>query len=114
MRRSTLALLLLLTAVAAGTPSVPPGGPSAVQVLEAQPDTTKAKPLERWPNAQDIAKLKSVEGEPKWKVIQVLGHPSAVDRRPDGTEVWDYPWCAACRVWVSNGVCTGTFYTGGY
>jgi len=113
MHRSLLALVLLLTTVAAGTPSVPTGWSSAVQVLEAQPDTRKAKPL-GWPNAQDIAKLKSLEGKTKWKVIQVLGHPSAVRRRPDGTEVWDYPWCAACRVWIKNGVCTGTFYTGGY
>jgi hypothetical protein len=37
-----------------------------------------------------------------------------VQRRADGTEVWDYPWLAACQVWIKNGVCTDTFYTGGY
>jgi hypothetical protein len=89
MHRSLLALLILLTTVAAGTPSVPPGWPSAALVWEAQPDTSKAKPLKRWPNAQDIAELKSLEGKPTWRVLQVLGHPSAVGRRPDGTQVWD-------------------------
>jgi hypothetical protein len=47
-------------------------------------------------------------------VLRLLGHPCAVERRADGTEVWDYPWHAACRVWLKGGVCTGTFYTGGY
>jgi hypothetical protein len=61
-----------------------------------------------------MARLQSVEGKPKAAILQVLGHPSRVDRRPDGEEVWDYPWCAACRVWIRKGVCTGTFYTAGY
>jgi hypothetical protein len=83
-------------------------------VAEAKPDPTRARPLDRWPNAVDLARLQSVEGKPKAVILQVLGHPSRVERRPDGEEVWDYPWCAACRVWIRKGVCTGTFYTGGY
>jgi hypothetical protein len=111
MHRSLLAFLLLLTTVAAGILSLPHGWSSLALVREPRPDTSKAK---HWPNAEDIAKLESVAGQPKWNVLQVLGHPSAVGRRPDGTEVWDYPWYAACRVWIKNGVCAGTYYTGGY
>jgi hypothetical protein len=109
-----LTLLLLLTTVAASTASVPPGWWPVVRLPDAEPDTCKARPLPRWPNAEDIAKLESVEGKPKWRVIQVLGHPSAIRHRPDGTEVWDYPWCAACSVRFQQGVCIETFYTGGY
>ena len=65
-------------------------------------------------NAQDLAKLQSAEGKPRWMVLLILGHPSAVQRRPDGVEIWDYPWVAACRVWFQKGACTATFYTGGY
>jgi hypothetical protein len=78
------------------------------------PDPRLARPLGRWPNAADLARLASVEGKPRAVVLRVLGHPCRVERRPDGEEVWDYPWCAACRVWIRSGVCTGTFYTGGY
>jgi hypothetical protein len=82
--------------------------------LSIHPITSKAKSLERWPNEADLAKLQSIERKPTWKILQVLGHPSAVERRPDGTETWDYPWLAVCRVWIRHGVCTGTFYTGGW
>jgi hypothetical protein len=79
-----------------------------------QPDTTKSAPLERWPS-QDIARLQTADGKPRWMVIRIIGHPSAIQRRRDGTEVWDYPWLAVCRVWFSReGVCTGTFYSAGY
>jgi hypothetical protein len=90
-------------------------GPVATLTLSQQrPDTSKARPLERWPNQQDIARLQCAEGQPQWVVLLLLGHPSAIQRRPDGSEVWDYPWCAACRVWFDNGICTATFYTAGY
>jgi hypothetical protein len=114
MRRSILALLLLLAAVAAGLPSAPRVSPAAAPPGEVEPDVCKARPLDRWPSDEDLAKLASVEGQPRRRVLEVLGHPCGVDRRPDGVEVWDYPWVAACRVWIKNGVCTGTFCTGGY
>jgi hypothetical protein len=79
-----------------------------------EPDPSQARPLDRWPNGADLARLQSVEGKPKALVLQVLGHPARVEFRPDGAEVWVYPWRAACRVWLRKGVCTGTFYTGGY
>ena len=90
-------------------------GPGAFAlVTQQQPDTKKANSLGRWANGQDIAKLQLAEGKPRWLVLLVLGHPSSVERRANGVEVWDYPWIAACRVWFTNGVCTGTFYTAGY
>jgi hypothetical protein len=85
-----------------------------VRAREAKPDVRKAKALPRWPSAKDLARLKSVEGKPSWKVIQVLGHPSKVERRKDGTQVWKYPWVASCSVWIEKGRCTGTWYEGGY
>jgi hypothetical protein len=113
MARTFLAALLLTALVGSGDCSGPrQASPRAV--VEAEPDPSRARPLERWPNAPDLARLQSVEGKPKAVILQVLGHPSRVERRPDGEEVWDYPWCAACRVWIRRGVCTGTFYTAGY
>jgi outer membrane protein assembly factor BamE (lipoprotein component of BamABCDE complex) len=113
MARTFLAALLLTTCVGSGHSSGPrqPGSQVAV---EAEPDTTRARPLDRSPNAADLARLDSVRGRHKREILLVLGHPSVVDRRPDGEEVWDYPWSAACQVWIRKGVCTGTFYTGGY
>jgi hypothetical protein len=83
-------------------------------VTQQQPDTTKAKRLERWPTHQDLAKLESAEGKPRWLVLVILGHPSSVERRADGVEVWGYPWLAWCEVRFRNGMCTETFYTAGY
>jgi hypothetical protein len=113
MVRSFLTVLALVTVFAsATTPDVEnPGNGVAV---EAKPDPRQAQALGRWPNAADLARLRSVEGKPKAVVLRVLGHPSRVERRPDGKEVWDYPWCAACRVWIRKGVCIDTFYTAGY
>ncbi|HEY7155410.1 MAG TPA: hypothetical protein VH575_15720 [Gemmataceae bacterium] len=113
MTRIILAGLLLIVFAGNRGSSVPWRSSSGV-VLEAEPDPTLARELRRWPNADDLARLQSVEGKPKAVILQVLGHPCRVERRPDGEEVWDYPWCAACRVWVREGVCTGTFYTAGY
>ena len=84
----------------------------ANEVVELDP--TEAQELGRWPNDADLARLQSVEGKPRAVILQVLGHPSRVERRPDGEEVWDYPWCAACRVWIRKGLCRETFYTAGY
>jgi hypothetical protein len=115
MLRRTLAVLLvgISVGVAVGVvyllrqpdPSAP---------MDPEPDPSQSKPLDHWPNAEDLARLKSVEGKPKGHVIQVMGHPRSVGRQADGTEVWDYDWLAACEVWINDGVCTGTFYTAGY
>jgi hypothetical protein len=82
--------------------------------IEAEPDPTLARKLGRWPDAGDLARLQSVEGRPKAVVLRTLGHPCRVERRPNGEEVWDYPWLASCRVWIHKGICTGTFYTAGW
>jgi hypothetical protein len=37
-----------------------------------------------------------------------------VVRRSDGSEVWRYPWLAACEVYIEDHKCIGTFYSGGY
>jgi hypothetical protein len=113
MSRTILAGLLLTVFVGIGD-SPGPRQPSLELISEAEPDTTRARELDRWPNANDLARLQSVEGKSKAVILQVFGHPSRVERQPDGEEVWDYPWCAACRVWIRNGVCTGTFYTAGW
>ena len=110
MRRSA-ALLLLALCTSSGTPSPP--RTSGAQVADTEPDIRKAT-SPRWPNERDLARLVSVEGKPRWRVLQVLGHPSAVRRNPDGTEVWTYPWLAGCQVGIRDGVCTWTFYTGGF
>jgi hypothetical protein len=110
----SLLVLLALLPTSADAPSGLSDRSAAAALLEMEPQPSKAQPLDRWPNAQDLDRLSSVEGKAKWKVIRVLGHPSAVERRDDGTQVWIYPWCASCRVWIKNGVCTGTFYTSGY
>jgi hypothetical protein len=113
MARTFLAALLLTVFVGSGDSSGPLQ-PSPEVVVEAEPDPTRARELDRWPNDADLARLQSVEGRPKAVILQVLGHPSRVERRSDGEEVWDYPWCAVCSVWMRKGVCTGTFYTAGY
>jgi hypothetical protein len=109
MGRRIIALLLqagILTAVFAL--------PAADRACEqAKPDTRKAQAL-HWPDAADLARLRSVEGKPASKVLEVLGHPAAVSPAPDGTQVWDYPWLACCRVWLKDGVCVDTYYTAGY
>ncbi len=111
MRRVILAVVVVLTAMTAGLPSVPR---SATVVMETEPDPREARPLDRWPNEQDLARLASAEGQSRLRVLQLLGHPCAVDRQAGGVERWSYPWQAACCVDFENGVCTSTFYTGGY
>jgi hypothetical protein len=115
MIRRTFAVLLVGIAVGIAVSVVylmRPPAPSAP--MDTEPDPSQSKPLDRWPDAEDLARLKSVEGKPKGQVIQVIGHPQSVGRQADGTEVWDYAWPAACCVWIKDGVCTGTFYTAGY
>jgi hypothetical protein len=110
----TFAVAVLLPAFAVPYDPSGPRAPSAQVAVAAEPDPARARPLDRWPDAADLARLQSVEGKPKAVILRLLGHPARVERRPGGEEVWDYPWCAACRVWVRNGACTGTFYTAGY
>ena len=113
MTQTVLAPLLLTALITPGDSSGPRHTCFRL-VAEAEPDPSRARPLDRWPNAADLARLQSIKGKPRAVILHVLGHPSRVERRPDGEEVWDYPWCAACRVWIRQGVCTGTFYTAGY
>jgi hypothetical protein len=107
-------LLTVLTSSATAV-AMPAAGPGMLaSILNQQPDTQKARPLERWPNDQDLAKLHLMEGKPRWVVLFVLGHPSGVQRHADGRETWFYPWVAVCCVFFKDGVCTGSFYTAGY
>jgi hypothetical protein len=113
MGRKCLALMLTLAFVATGDSSTS-REPSAEMIVESEPDPSRARELDRWPNDADLAKLLFVEGKPKEVVLQVLGHPNRVNRLADGEESWDYPWQAACRIWFRKGKCIGTFYTAGY
>jgi hypothetical protein len=113
MYRALLAVVILLTLAAVGLPSVPrPRSPTVV--VETEPDPRKAKPLAQWPTEQDLTRLASAEGLSRPRGLQLLGHPCAVERHADGRELWRYPWQAACCVYFEKGVCTATFYTGGY
>src|SRR5262249_38426345 len=104
MLEQAVALLILVGNPDPGPPAV--FGPAAGWARTGQqPDVKRARPLGRWPDDRDLARLQSAEGKPRWLVLLVLGHPSAVHRKPGGGEAWDYPWLAACRVWFKNGVC---------
>jgi hypothetical protein len=111
MIRACLAAVVLAAVPVSGTPFAA-GRTGDRAVIPSGPP--RARPPSRWPDAADLARLRFVEGKPGTVVLLVLGHPSRVEARPDGEEVWDYPWSAACRVWVRSGVCTGTSYTAGY
>jgi hypothetical protein len=113
MSRILFAGLLLF--VGTGEFSGPrPSSFGAVFEADPEPDPTRAKELDHWADETDLARLKSVEGKSKAVILRVLGHPSGVERRPDGEDLWTYPWCAVCCVRIRNGVCTSTFYTAGY
>jgi hypothetical protein len=113
MTRIALAAFLLFIFAGIGDSSSRPP-PVCPATVEFEPDTTRASKNVICPNAGDLARLQSVKGKPKAVVLQVLGHPSRVERRSNNEEVWHYPWSAACCVWIRDDFCTGTFYTGGY
>lgn len=104
----------LITASDLGVGPMPIAVPMAAFLAAVQPDTNKATPLNRWPNKQDLTRLRSLERQAKWMVLMVLGHPSAVERQPEDLEVWLYPWVAYCSVTFKNGFCVWTFYSAGY
>ncbi|MBI3866087.1 MAG: hypothetical protein HY290_29770 [Planctomycetia bacterium] len=79
-----------------------------------RPDPRLAESLDRWPNQADIDRLASVKGKSPTETIRILGHPRKVVPGENGTQIWDYPWSAACRVWFKNGVVDDTYYTAGY
>ena len=112
-RRSRLVkTTLLIVCLSALTLSSCAG--SADLPSHAQANTKLAKPLGRWPTADDIKRLESVKGLTAAKVLRTLGHPKHVERQEDGEERWDYPWLAAASVYFRHGVATSTFYTAGY
>jgi hypothetical protein len=78
-----------------------------------QPDTKLARPLGRWPNADDLKRLESVKGQSAAGVLKALGHPKRVEHDERG-ERWIYPWLATAIVYFHDGVATDTFYTAGY
>jgi hypothetical protein len=85
-----------------------------IQRRHHEPQPTLARPLDHWPTQADLDRLESVKGKTRIETIKILGHPATVAIREDGSERWDYPWCAACSVWFRNGVVVETFYTGGW
>jgi hypothetical protein len=87
---------------------------ASLSVIGPQPDPRQASAVSFWPTAADLARLCSVEGKPQAVVLRTLGHPMRVVRRSDGSEVWRYPWLAACEVYIEDHKCIGTFYSGGY
>jgi hypothetical protein len=93
--------------------NIPHNEPASTQV-ELKPDPRQARPLDRWPTQADIERLESVKGRTPTETIRILGHPCAVEPTEDGSETWDYPWVAACRVWFKNGVIDDVLYTAGY
>jgi hypothetical protein len=111
-KRLIMLWLGFVPAVALG--SIPGEPIDATIAVDQEPNPAKAMPLDRWPNEQDLARLSAVKGQRKWQVIRALGHPRAVQRRWNGTEVWEYPWLAACTVSFEGDVCTETFYTSGW
>jgi hypothetical protein len=94
MIRAYLAAVILVAVSVSGTPS---GAGKSGDRAVVQPGPPWTRPPSRWPNAADLACLQFVEGKPRAVVLLVLGHPSRVKILPDGEEVRDYPWCAACR-----------------
>jgi hypothetical protein len=81
---------------------------------DARPDPRQSVPLDHWATEADIKRLESVKGRTAAETIRILGHPMSVDRHEGGKEIWDYDWCASCRVWLKNGVVEDVFYTAGW
>ena len=113
MTKAFLATVLLLEIAGSGDSSGP-WHSNAQSVLEVQPDPRRSQQLDHWPNAADLTRLQSVEGKSKGVILKVLGHPYSVVHCPNGEEVWHYLWCTSCSVSIRHGVCTGTYYDGGY
>ena len=111
--RWRLAVFVLFSASSSASLSRP-AHPANLSVIGPQPDARQASAIGLCPTAADLARLRSVEGKPQAVVLRALGHPIHVVRRADGSEVWQYPWMAACEVYIYQGKCTGTFYIGGY
>ena len=78
-----------------------------------RPDPKLSRPLDRWPNGDDLRRLQSVKGQSAAQVLKILGHPAKVER-DEQRESWSYPWRAAAIVYFRNGLVTDTFYTAGY
>jgi hypothetical protein len=101
---------LLMTAARCGTTI--PAEERAPE--EGKPDPRQARPLERWPNQEDLNRLRSVIGRSPAGTVHILGHPSRIELLADGAEVWHYPWSASCRVFFRRGVVVDIDYTAGF
>jgi outer membrane protein assembly factor BamE (lipoprotein component of BamABCDE complex) len=109
MNRILIVCMLTLLVLGCQTGPRTAGG-----VIATEPDTSLAKPLGRWPNDEDLARLESTKGKTKAEVLAILGHPKKVSFNPEGVEMWDYPWLAVCRIWLKNGIVSNTYYDAGY
>jgi hypothetical protein len=82
--------------------------------VDTEPDPSKAIRLERWATKEEGDRFFSARGKPKWKVLQILGHPWTVEKRADKTEVWSYAWGVDWRLFFKNGICVYADANDGY
>jgi hypothetical protein len=113
-RPALLLVLLLVLPLSAHSHAPSPSPPDLAPLLDIQPDPSKTVRLTRWANAEEFDRFHSVRGMPRRKVIQTLGHPWQIDKRPDGTEVWRYDWGVDWRLSFTGGVCTWTHSNDGW
>ena len=78
------------------------------------PDTSLSVPLERWPNAEDLAKLERLKGKGPTDIIKLIGHPKRLELSENGDWKWHYDWQVACYLSLKNDVVDRWFYTAGY
>ncbi len=110
-----MALALFVVGIVAVSETHPrPVGQLEVLEFNSKPNPNTTRFLERWPTAADLARLERAKGRTRLGVVQILGPPSLIERKPGGLEIWNYPWCACCQVSFKNGVAVDTFYTSGY
>ena len=78
------------------------------------PDTSLSVPLERWPNAEDLAKLERLKGKGPTDIIKLIGHPKRMELGENGASKWHYDWQAACYLSLKHDVVDGWYYTAGF
>ena len=110
-RGSMLSILFLFLCCAAGCNS---NEQSATGSAIAIPDTSLSVRLDRWPSADDLAKLERLKGKGPAEIIKSIGHPNRLELDEVGASKWHYDWPAACYISLEDGVVVEWFYTAGY
>src|SRR5437868_6715664 len=113
-RTDMFRLALLLSSMAMGLLSAEAPRHSLIVIDDPEPDTSKTIRLRRWATNAESNRFHSVNGMPRRKVLQTLGHPCQVKREADGTEVWSYGWGIDWRIFIKNGVCIDTWSNDGW